>query len=170
MSRDFRNSGFTLLESLVVLAIIGILTVSFYPSVKNALEIREFENAGRDLLTTLQSAKWQAVTSNYFHRVRFVQDAAGWTYRIEVERPAGTWTLKRGQSIKRVPREFTLTLNLPADGTVAFTTTGFVSNFDSTKNQLSLRSSRLTLLGQPNVRLVRFFASGSTQFIKQTVT
>jgi hypothetical protein len=78
--------------------------------------------------------------------------------------------LKPGQSVKRVPREFSLVLTLPADGTVVYNTTGFVSNYDSTKNSISLSSSRLTLLGEPNVRLVRFYASGSTQFIKQTTT
>lgn|GEM_PF-727859 len=168
--RSRRTSGFTLIEVLVVLAILGILSMAFYPSVKNAMDIRGFDNAGRDILTTLQMAKWQAVTTKYFHRVRFAQDAAGWTYRIEIERPFGTWTLKQGQSVKRVPSEFLLVLTLPTDGTVVFNTTGFVSNFDSTKNSIALSSSRLTLLGEPNVRLVRFYISGSTQFLKQTIT
>ncbi len=170
LPRSCRTSGFTLLEVLVVLAVFGILSFAAYPSVKNSLEIRGFDNAGRDILTTLQMAKWQAVTSKYFHRVRFAQEGGGWTYRVEIERPYGTWTLKAGQSVKRVPREFSLVLTLPADGTVVYNTTGFVSNFDSTKNSIALSSSRLTLLGEPNIRLVRFFASGSTQFIKQTTT
>jgi len=168
--RRRRSFGFTLLEATVVVAIFGIIGFAAYPSIKNALEIRSFDTASRDILVSLQMAKWQAITTKYFHRVRFAQDAAGWTYRIEMEKPYGTWTLKAGQSVKRVPLEFGLTLTLPADNSVAFDTVGFVSNFDSAKNQISIRSARMTLLGEPNVRLVRFYISGSTQFLKQTVT
>jgi len=166
--RGRRVSGFTLIEVLVVLAILGILTMALYPSIKNAMEIRGFDNAGRDILTTLQMAKWQAVTSQHFHRVRFAQDSAGWTYRIEIEKPYGTWTLMAGRSVKRVPMEFGLVLTLPASLSVVFDTTGYISNFDSTKNSIALSSSRLALLGEPNVRQVRFFVSGSTQFLKYT--
>lgn len=168
MTRCARG-GFTLLEILIVLGIFGILAVVYYPSVKNSFEIRGFDNAGRDILTTLQMAKWQAVTSKYNHRVRFASDAAGWSYRIEIENPAGTWTLKRGQSVKRISTDFGVTLSLPANSSVIFDATGFVSGFDSTKNTISLSSSRLALLGQPNLRQVRFYASGSTQFIKGTI-
>ncbi|MCX6566319.1 MAG: GspH/FimT family pseudopilin [Candidatus Aminicenantes bacterium] len=167
-ARLAREGGFTLLEALVVLAIFGILAVVSYPSVKNALEIRGFENAGRDILTTLQMAKWQAVNTKYNHRVRFASDSGGWTYRIEMEKPAGTWTLKQGQTVKRISTNFGVTLTLPSNSSVIFDPTGFVSGFDSTKNRISLSSSRLALLGQPNFRTIRFYASGSTQFIKGT--
>jgi Tfp pilus assembly protein FimT len=164
--RKRRMSGFTLLETIVIVAIFGVLVFGAYPSVKNTLEIRGFDNAGSDLLMSLQLAKWQAVTSKYFHRVRFAQDAAGWTYRIEIEKPFGTWTLKPGQSVKRVPREFNLAVVLPDDQSVVFDANGFVSNFDSAKNTLTLSSSRLALLGEPNVRLIRFFISGSIRMTK----
>ncbi|HPN17317.1 MAG TPA: prepilin-type N-terminal cleavage/methylation domain-containing protein [Candidatus Aminicenantes bacterium] len=165
-ARIRRAGGFTLLETLVTLAIIGILTVIFYPSVKNSFEMRSFDNASRDILTTLQVAKWQAVNTKYFHRVRFAGDSAGWTYRIEIEKPYGTWTLKQGQQVKRIPSEFGVTLTLPADLSIVFDGTGFVSGFDTAKNQISLSSSRLALLGEPHYRTIRFYASGSTQFIK----
>jgi prepilin-type N-terminal cleavage/methylation domain-containing protein len=167
-ARPAREGGFTLIEALVVLAIFGILTVLFYPSVKNSFEVRGFDNAGRDILTTLQMAKWQAVNTKYNHRVRFASDSAGWTYRIEMEKPSGTWTLKQGQSVKRIPSDFGVTITLPSDSSVIFEATGFISGYDSTKNQISLSSSRLALLGEANLRTIRFYASGSTQFIKGT--
>ena len=163
-----REGGFTLLETLVVLAIFGVLAIVFYPNVKNIFEMRSFDNAGRDILTTLQTAKWQAVNTKSYHRVRFASDSAGWTYRVEIEKPYGTWALKQGQTVKRVPPGFGVTLTLPSDLSVVFDSTGFVSNYDSTKNQISLSSSRLALLGQPNFRTIRFYVSGSTQFIKRT--
>lgn len=167
-ARPVREGGFTLFETLIVLAIFGILTVVFYPSVKNTFETRGFDNAGRDILTTLQMAKWQAVNTKYYHRVRFASDSAGWTYRVEIEKPYGTWTLKQGQEVKRVPSDFGVTLTLPSDLSVIFDPTGFVSGYDSTKSQISLSSSRLALLGEANLRTIRFYASGSTQFIKGT--
>src|SRR4030042_7061612 len=88
-ARFAREGGFTLIETLVVLGIFGILAVVFYPGVKNSFEMRGFDNAGRDILTTLQTAKWQAVNTKYYHRVRFASDSAGWTDRVAHEQPDG---------------------------------------------------------------------------------
>lgn len=159
-------SGFTLLETIVVVAIIGILTVVFWPNVQNSFEIRGLDNDGRDILTSLQLAKWKAVSTRYSHRLRFAQDAAGWTYRIEMEKPTGTWTLYKAGTVKRININHTVSLSLPASLSIDFDTTGYVSNFDSTKNTITLASSKLALLGEPSIRRVRFYISGSTQFIK----
>lgn len=160
------DSGFTLLETVVVVAIIGILAIVSWPSIQNSFEIRGLDNDARDILTSLQLAKWKAVGTKYNHRVRFAQDAAGWTYRIEMERPTGTWTLYKAGTVKRVSRNVTISLSLPADQSVVFDSTGYVSGFDSTKNVIALSSSKIALFGEPSIRRVRFFASGSTQFIK----
>jgi len=165
-SRISPERGFTLLETIIVVAIIGILTVASWPSIQNSLTIRGIDNAARDILTTIQLAKWQAVSSKYSHRVRFAQDSAGWTYRIEIEKPTGTWTLYKAGMVKRVPTDLSVTLTLPSDFSVIFDTGGYVSGFDSTKNVIAVSSSKLALLGEPSIRRVRFFASGSTQFIK----
>jgi prepilin-type N-terminal cleavage/methylation domain-containing protein len=161
-------AGFTLFELLVVLAIFGILGMVSYPSIRNVLEIRSFETAARDVMSTLQMAKWQAVNTKLNHRVRFISASGRWSYLIEAESPSGTWTAKRNLPTKIIDFLYVVTVNLPANSSIIFEPTGFVNGFESAKNQITLSSAKLANLGQPNRRLIRFFASGSVQFLKDT--
>jgi len=158
--------GFTLIEMLISIAIIGILTVGSIPSILNSIEVRSLDNAARDIVSSLQQAKWQAVTGKLNHRVRFVVTSGVWTYQIETENPAGTWTAEPRTSIKRVPTKFTVGMNLPTGYTVVFTPIGFISGYSSTLNSITLSSSKLGGLSQPNCWTIRVFASGSFQLQK----
>ncbi len=53
--------GFTLLEVLVVIGIMGILMIGAIPSVMNSLETRNLDNSARDIQTTLQQARYKSV-------------------------------------------------------------------------------------------------------------
>jgi prepilin-type N-terminal cleavage/methylation domain-containing protein len=108
-------AGFTLFELLVVLAIFGILGMVSYPSIRNVLEIRSFETAARDVMSTLQMAKWQAVNTKLNHRVRFISASGRWSYLIEAESPSGTWTAKRNLPTKIIDFLYVVTVNLPAN-------------------------------------------------------
>jgi prepilin-type N-terminal cleavage/methylation domain-containing protein len=162
------TAGFTLFELLVVLAIFGILGMVSYPSVRNVFEIRSLDAAARDVTSTLQLAKWQAVNTKLNHRVRFVSAANRWSYLIEVENPSGTWTAKPGLPAKSIDFLYTVTVNLPANSSIIFEPTGFINGFDSAHNQVSLSSAKLAKLGEPNRRVIRFYASGSVQFLKDS--
>ncbi len=161
-----KKAGFTLIEMVISIAIIGILVVGSYPSIVNSIEVRGLDNAARDIVSSFQQAKWQAVTDKLNHRVRFVSTTSGWTYRIETENPAGTWTAEPRSTIKTVPTKFILGVNLPAGYTVVFMPNGFISGYNSTLNSITLSSTKLGTLSQPNRWTIRVFASGSFQLAK----
>jgi prepilin-type N-terminal cleavage/methylation domain-containing protein len=166
--RSASAAGFTLFELLVVLAIFGILGMVSYPSVQNAFTIRSFDATARDITSTLQMAKWQAVNTKLNHRVRFISSSGRWSYLIEAENPSGTWTAKRNLPTKIIDPLYVVTASLPVNSSIIFEPTGFINGFDSTKNQITLSSAKLANLGQLNRRLVRFYASGSVQFLKDS--
>ena len=161
-----KRAGFTLIEMLISIAIIGILTVGSIPSILNSIEVRSLDNAARDIVSSLQLAKWQAVSGKLNHRVSFLATAGVWSYRIESENPPGTWTAEPRTTIKSVPTKFTVGMNLPAGYTVVFTPIGFLSGYDSTLNTVTLTSAKLGGLSQPNRWTIRIFASGSFQLLK----
>ena len=80
-----RQQGFTFIEVLVVVGILGMILAALYPSILNTLETRGIENSARDILTTMQRAKFQAVKTKLNHRVGFVDNAGIWLYFIERE-------------------------------------------------------------------------------------
>ena len=51
-----KTNGFTLIEILVVLAILGVLMLASYPSILNSLETRTLENTARDIRASLHRA------------------------------------------------------------------------------------------------------------------
>jgi prepilin-type N-terminal cleavage/methylation domain-containing protein len=161
-----KKTGFTLIEMVISIAIIGILTVGALPSILNSIEVRGLDNAARDIVSCFQQAKWQAVVDKLNHRVRFISTSGVWTYLIETENPAGTWTAEPRTTIKRVPTKFTLGVNLPAGYTVVFLPNGYISGYNSSLNSITLSSSKLGTLSQPNRWTIRVFARGSFQLVK----
>jgi prepilin-type N-terminal cleavage/methylation domain-containing protein len=168
MNTKRTKRGFTLIEIVVVLAIFGILTLGAIPSVLNSLEVRALDNTVREILSAFQQGRWQAVNTKLNHRLLFVSISGAWYYRIERENTSGTWTLAPGTMAKRIPPKFTLTLTLPAALTVTFMSTGIISGYDGSRNQVSLSSPKLAALNQPNRRILRFFPSGSFRLIEDT--
>ncbi len=161
-----KRAGFTLIEMIISIAIIGILTAGSYSSILNTIEVRGLDNAARDIVSSLQQAKWLAVAEKLNHRVRFVNTSGVWTYLIEVENPAGTWTAEPKTTTKSVPTKFTLGMNFPAGYTMVFLPIGFVSGYVSTQNSVTLTSAKLAGLSQPSCWTIRVYASGSFQLAK----
>jgi prepilin-type N-terminal cleavage/methylation domain-containing protein len=158
-----RQKGVTLLETLVVLALLGMVLAWSFPSILNTLETRNLENAARNILTTLQRAKYLAVEEKVSYRVRFYNDNGPWQYVIETESTPGNWVTIPGFVGKTIPTKFNVTLSLPSE-IVTFSSMGFITDFDTSLNSITLQSPKLENFNQPDVRIVSVFAGGSIRY------
>lgn len=158
--------GFTLIEIVIVLAILGTAMFLAFPGISNSMEVRALDNVAGEIVMAMETAKWQAAATSLDHRLRFAQEDGAWTFRLEKETTPGTWVLIAGGGPKRIAAKFPFTANLPAGLAVAFEATGFVSGYDSARNSVAVESPKLQRLGQAYRRTVRFLAGGSVQVLK----
>jgi prepilin-type N-terminal cleavage/methylation domain-containing protein len=173
--RKMRERGFTFIEVLLVVAIIGILALVSYPNIKNSLEVRGLENEAREVLTTLQQAKFQAVKFRLNHRVNFDNSLGYWVYFIEREESYDKWVEVRRFMRKSIPNKFAVTINLPNQH-LGFTPLGqaFMDKtpdeilYSATQNDISLQSPNVQRQGQPSTRTIVIYAGGSVQYTKST--
>jgi Tfp pilus assembly protein FimT len=159
------REGVTLLEVLIVIGLVSLMMLLALPNIRNSLETRDLENQARDILTTMQRAKFQAVKSKLNHRVRFEDLGSYWVYYIEREDSPGTWNLMPGLVKKPVITKFIITVNLPSL-LATFSPLGFVTDFDTNQNSVTLQSPKLNRAGQPDQRSISVFAGGSVRYVK----
>lgn len=169
-----KPKGFSLIEIIVVVAIIGILSLASYPSILNVLETRSLEGTARDLLTTLETARYTAVNEKVPCRVRFFQENNEWRYLVEIQvRNIGestiSWTTARKFLKRSLPRRYNPQLQLPVDQSIVFSPLGMVANYDFTSPQshrIILQSQKLKNYGKEDLRIVNVYAGGSIAYIK----
>lgn len=160
-----RERGFTLIEVLLVIAIIGIMMLVSYPNIKNSMETRGLENEAREVLSTLQQAKFQAVKFKLNHRVNFDNSLGYWVYFIEREVSFNNWVEVPGRLRKSIPNRFTVTINLPGQ-VLIISPLGFVLNYSTTQHDISIQSPNIQRQGQPSTRTIVIYAGGSVQYTK----
>jgi len=164
------NKGFTLIELTVVVAIMGILMISSYPDILNALETRTLENSAKDILMVCHQTRYLAVSTKLNHRVKFSNTTGRWLYWIEKETDTGTWSRLDQFLDHEVPKKLPATVNLPGELTVEYSSIGYVANFDSLHNRVTIQSDKLRSFGQPDLRILVIYAGGSIQFTKSQST
>jgi len=174
-SRKHRTPrGFTLIEVLVVVAIMGILMLVSYPSIMNTMAVRNLDNATRQIQTYLQQAKLRAVDTKIVHRVRFYQpDGSYWVYEMERLQMDGTWVRVEGPPRKNISERFNVTISLPASGTdhiAIFSPVGAMINFAVGQNDIVLQSPKLDRPGQEDERVISLFMGGSIHYAKRKST
>ena len=69
--RKSATSGFTLLETMLSLAILGILLVLAVPNFFPTLQRQRFENSASDIRALLEETQSLAMTSQVSHRIGF---------------------------------------------------------------------------------------------------
>jgi type IV fimbrial biogenesis protein FimT len=115
--KELRVSGFTLLELLMVIAIIAILGALAVPSFNTTVEKRRIVEAAEAVLADLRWARAEAIKRNKKVRVVFTTGSS-WSYRVTVDPYNSADDLKtvNGSSF---PSTNSLTANF---GSVAYTT------------------------------------------------
>ena len=159
--------GFTLIEILVVIGIMGILMLGSYPSIMNTLGTRNLDNSARDIQTTLQQARYKSIDAKINHRVRFAQISGRWWIYLERETASNVWSSVPGYLAKSISSQFTVTVSLPGTApnqTVEFSSVGIVEGYDSTKNTVTLQSLTLKKKGQRDLRILRVYGGGSIRY------
>jgi prepilin-type N-terminal cleavage/methylation domain-containing protein len=156
--------GMSVVEVLIVVALIAVMALAFFPNIRNTMETRDFENAARDIQTTIQRARMEAVKTKLNHRVKFVEGTGGWEFSIEKEETSGTWILMPGFVKKIIPSRFNVTVNFPGE-IVVFSPLGFIQNYSSAQNSITIQSPKLDSENQPDQRTVFVFAGGSTRYL-----
>ena len=81
-SRNRGQAGLTLIESLMAMAVVGVVVGTVLPAFGTALERRHLEGAAAQLKTDILFTRSQAVAANEVLRMHFQQDAAGSCYVV----------------------------------------------------------------------------------------
>ena len=163
--------GFTLIEVVVVVAIIGLIGVSVVPGILNSMKTRDLENSARDILSTIQNAKFQAVKTKLNHRVRFSNDLGYWEYIMEREETPSNWTMVPGFIRKSIPSGFNTTINLSATSlSVEISPLGLINNYSSTNNTIVIQSDKLKAAGVEDQRILLILGGGSVKYYKASST
>jgi len=159
------KKGFSMIEILVVIGIIGVMAAVLLPAIINSLEKRSFESTAKEIVSNLMRAKFQAVKTHLNHRVRFIQESLVWSYYIEREEAAGQWSVVQGFMKKTISTEYNVTVNLP-NQEVIFSPLGIVTNFSSSQNSVTLQNPALQNYNQPSNRLITVYSGGSVKYNK----
>ena len=175
MKKHYQNrpaaGGFTLLEILVVLGIMGIFMVVSYPNILNTMAVRNLENTTRQIQTYLQQTKLQAVSTRIDHRVRFFRvDASYWAYDMERLQANGTWIKAQGAPRKTIPNRVNVTITFPAAGAdhvAVFSPLGTFPQFAINQNSITLQNPNLDRPGQMDERVLSIFLGGSIHYSKR---
>ncbi len=166
MTNRTGERGFTLIEVLVVVFIMGGMMILMFPSIMNSLETRNLDNSAREIQTTLQQARYRAVNEKIHYRVRFAQEDSQWRLILENLDAAGNWNLVPTFLRKTVSPRFVVTLSLPADQAVEFSPVGVVEGYDSTHNSVTLQSPKLNSKRQPDLRILTVFRGGTIRYVR----
>lgn len=94
-----RSSGFTLMEVMVVIAIVGIMSAIAIPNFISWLPDYRLRSATRDIVSCFQKAKLRAVKENT--RVVLIFDHLNEEYTAFVDNVPANWALDGAETVVR---------------------------------------------------------------------
>ena len=162
-----KRKGYSLVEVLVAVAVLGVFLTVSYPGIQNSLEVRGLENQARSILGACQQAKFQAVRTKLNHRVRFDNSLGYWTFFVEQETSDTVWQAAPNAVRRVIPSKFLTSVNFQ-NSVVEFTPLGMPANYSTTQHDITLQSPNLAVRGQPSRRAINVFAGGSIQYVKSS--
>lgn len=104
------DKGFTLVELLIVVALMAVIAAIAVPSITKTLPHQRLNRAARDILSELNAARLKAITSNNKYKVVFTLNAypALDTYRMYAY-VTGAWTLETTRTTVTMPAGIDIT-------------------------------------------------------------
>jgi type IV fimbrial biogenesis protein FimT len=122
MSLFPRARGFTLVEVLVVLVIVGLLAASALPAMRRHLANADIRGVAEELRSGLEQARSEAIRRNT--TIRFDRNGTGWNIVLP-----GSGGTPDTQLITRAPRAQTQVAITTDVDTISFTGSGWTTPF-----------------------------------------
>lgn len=152
-----RQRGFTLIEVLVIIIILGILATAAFPSFRTLLQSQRIRSASFDIMATLTLARSEAIKRNA--QVVIVPAGNDWTQGWSVVAPGGTVITQTAA----MPGGITVACFSPpptqvvcsqitygSDGHIAVGSAPFIQISSQDTTNINTRCLRIDLSGRPN--------------------
>jgi len=127
LSSKYHNSGFTLLELIVVVAIIGILMAVITPSLKSSVAVSDILSSQQDIVQSIKKAKQYAKSLNT--TVTFTITLNQRNNNISYTLPDGTNQLPDGTSLVGVTLPSNVTISA-TNSIHSFNPMGIIDSLD----------------------------------------
>lgn len=95
--RSLRSQGFTLIEMMVAVAILGIILTFSLPGIQGSLRTQRLRGAADNIASQVRLARSTAMASGIARPMHFAEDSAGYDYHIHMaDGSLKGWSLPEG--------------------------------------------------------------------------
>lgn len=152
----FSSGGFTLIEIVIVLALLAIVTAIAFPTFRNLVVNSPLKTAARDLMAEIALQKERAIAENRQYRI--VLDINNNSYDIQQCQNTGStcssWSSIQVKNLNRYGNDITFDSGSTTVTNYVFQTRGTVTNgaIALTNSRNSVATIRINIAGRTNVQ------------------